>query len=277
LDNEPYRCTEEVLRLDNILRNELGWPLRGNAIAQPWVVTDTSKPHTLRLKFTFQSDVLVSNAELALENAEVTKVLLNGQTAGSVNGWYVDKCIGKVPLPEIRKGDNIIELYTPYGKKTDVEVCYLLGDFGVNVQGINCKLTEPVKEACFGDITRQGLPFYGGNLTYHLDIKTTGDESEITVSHYRGHLLRVYANGENAGVIAFSPYKLKLTGLKAGENKIDIKYFGSRVNTFGQLHRNNRHHPWWGPDSWRTTGESWTYEYRFWEQGVLKSPEISYP
>ncbi|MDR2608154.1 MAG: hypothetical protein LBC57_07155, partial [Treponema sp.] len=57
--------------------------------------------------------------------------------------------------------------------------------------------------------------------------------------------------------------------------RVDIRYFGSRINTFGQLHANIRDPGfWWGPNSWRLTGPAWTYEYRFWPQGVLKSPEI---
>ncbi|MCL2662322.1 MAG: hypothetical protein FWE83_03225 [Oscillospiraceae bacterium] len=321
LDDEEYRLREEVLRLDNILRSELKWPLRGNAIAQPWVESDTSTPHVLRLKYTFNSEVSLNNAELALENAAVTDVTLNGRKASPVEGWYVDKCIGKVPLPEITVGKNVIEMTVPYGKKTDIEACYLLGDFGVKVQGINCTLAKPVTELAFGDITRQGLPFYGGNLTYHLEVSGQGtgqrqgdgssvltakvafpqnegkqthlnaatevyrktDEPspcpalEISIPYYRGHLLRVAVDGNDVGVIAFSPYRIKTENLnqnKTGKHKIDLTYFGSRINTFGQLHRNNRHDPWCGPDSWRTTGDAWTYEYRFWSQGVLKSPEV---
>jgi hypothetical protein len=328
LDDEKYRSFEEILRLDNILRTELKWALRGEAAAQPWVENDTSTPHTLRLRYTFNSEVPIKNAELALENAHVTKVTLNGEKAGTVNGWYVDKCIGKVPLPEIIVGKNIIELTVPYGKKTDIEACYVLGDFGVNVQGISCTLTKPVTSLTFGDITRQGLPFYGGNITYHLEIgqgrtaSRQGDGSsvlsnqstekvafpqnegkqthlnavtevynktdepspclalEIAVPYYRGHLLRVAVDGKDEGVIAFSPYRLRVENLNSADNpnpsshKIDLTYYGSRINTFGQLHRNNRYDQWWGPQSWRTTGEEWTYEYRFWHQGVLKSPEI---
>ena len=274
LDDEQYRPREEILRLDSILRDELNWAPRGNAIAQPWVEHDTSTPHTLRLKYTFCSEINIKNAELALENAAITKVTLNGANADTINGWYVDKCIGKVPLPEIITGENTIELSVPYGKKTDIEACYLLGDFGVNVHGINCTLTKSVSELAFGDITRQGLPFYGGNLTYHMDVEIESDSLEIAASYYRGHLLRAAVDGKDAGVIAFSPYRLKVENLKPGMHRIDLTYFGSRVNTFGQLHRNNRHHPWWGPDSWRTKNEAWTYEYRFWPQGILKSTEV---
>jgi len=275
LDDEPYRSMEEILRLDNILRSELGWPLRSSAVAQPWVESDTSTPYKVRLRYKFESEIEIKDTLLALENAAITDVHLNGQTAGSAVGWYVDKCISTVTLPKIKQGENILELTTPYGKKIDLEACYLLGDFGVSVRGVICTLTKPVRELCFGDITRQGLPFYGGNITYHLDVETKTDTLEIAASYYRGHLLRASVDGADAGVIAFAPYRLKVENLKPGKHRIDLTYFGSRINTFGQLHNNDRFDgQWWGPNSWRSTGPAWTYEYRFWEQGVLKSPEV---
>lgn len=274
LDDEPYHAMDEILRLDNVLRAHLGWPLRGEAMAQPWLEQDTSPPRKLRLRYVINSSIDIQGAELALENALATKVTLNGMSASTITGWHVDKCISKVALPEIKAGENILELDIPYGIKTDVEACYLLGDFGVQVNGCACILTEPVKKIFFGDITRQGLPFYGGNLTYHLEAEIAGRCLEIEASHYRGHLLRVSVDGRDAGVLAFSPYRLRVPNLAPGKHKIDITCFGSRVNTFGQLHRNDRYHPWWGPQSWRTNGASWTWEYRFWEQGIMKTPEV---
>jgi len=276
LDDEPYRPAEEVLRLDSILRGELGWPLRmGRATAQPWVESDASTPRRLRLRYTFASELAVSGAELALENAANTVVTLNGEAAAAPNGWYVDRCINKVKLPPVKTGTNTLELSFPYGRKTDVEACYLLGDFGVNVAGTRCTLTGPVRRLAFGDITRQGLPFYGGNISYHLEAESKGGCMEIAASHYRGMLLRVRVDGEDKGVIAYSPYRLLVEGLQDGLHRVELIFFGCRINTFGQLHNTIRDDGyWWGPDSWRSAGPAWSYEYRFWPQGVLKSPEI---
>jgi hypothetical protein len=277
LNDGKYRGREEILRLDNILRGEIGWPVRGEAFAQPWVEQDSTIPHVLRLRYTFESAVPLAGTELAIENAAVSKVFLNGESAGPVNGWYVDKCIGRIKLPDIKKGTNVIEISFPYGRKVNVEAAYLLGDFGVQTAGIHSTLTAPVKTLVFGDITRQGLPFYGGNLRYHLEAESRGGGMIISASCYRGHLLRVTVDGKDRGIIAFSPYQLEIDGLNGGSHKIELIYYGSRINTFGQLHANVRDTGhWWGPDSWRSTGPAWTYEYRFWPQGVLKSPEIRY-
>ena len=275
LDGEPLRPREEILRLDNILRRELGWPSRGEAFAQPWVETDASTPRVLRLRYMINSEVAVSGAELALENAYIAKVELNGRAASAPIGWYVDKSIGRVRLGDIKPGKNTLEITLPYGRKTDVEAAYLLGDFGVKVQGSNIVLAAPVTALCFGDITGQGLPFYGGNLTYHLEAESRGGSMVIAAGYWRGHLLRVIVDGRDRGVIAYSPYRLVVDGLADGAHNVDIVCFGCRINTFGQVHNTIRTPGyWWGPNSWRTEGAAWTYEYKLWEQGVLKSPEI---
>ena len=54
----------------------------------------------------------------------------------------------------------------------------------------------------------------------------------------------------------------------------EIKAFGCRINTFGQVHQADKTITWWGPDSWRTRGVMWSDEYALWPQGILKSPEL---
>lgn len=274
LDGEELRPAEEILRLDNILRTELGWLQRGMWIAQPWVESDETTPHTLTLRYTIHSELDINGAKLGLENAAISKVKLNGVEAGAVNGWYVDKSIHTVDLPDIKAGSNVLEIVVPYGRKIDIEACYLLGDFGVKTAGCHSTLTKPVRELRFGDITGQGLPFYGGNITYHLSARTEDGTMTIAVPSYRSHLLTVSVNGKEAGNIVFSPYRLTVEGLTPGVHEIELKYYGSRVNTFGQLHRNIRSDMRWEPWSFRTVNDEWTYEYLFWKQGVLKSPEI---
>ncbi|MDR2485900.1 MAG: hypothetical protein LBD55_10980, partial [Treponema sp.] len=111
---------------------------------------------------------------------------------------------------------------------------------------------------------------------YHLEAESTGGGFALTASCYRGHLLKVKVDGLDRGVIAYSPYRLEVPDLPNGTHRIELVFFGSRINTFGQLHNNTRDNGfWWGPNSWRSLGPAWTYEYRFWPQGALKSPEIS--
>jgi hypothetical protein len=125
-----------------------------------------------------------------------------------------------------------------------------------------------VRELDFGDWTRQGLPFYAGNVTYHCPIP--GGE-KLRVPRFAAPLLTVEADGRPLGAIAFPPYELELP---AGTRHLAITAFGSRINAFGQLHNANPHHRWWGPDSWRSTGDHWSYEYQLRPQGLLVAPRL---
>ena len=274
LDGEPFGPAEEILRLDNLLRGRLGWPRRGGQVAQPWVEKDRTTPHTLRLRYTFDSEILIEGAELALENAEKSAVSLNGLPAGPADGWYTDKCIGKRALPAIRPGKNVLEVSVPYGRTVNVEAMYLLGAFGVDVQGVYCTLTELPKQITFGDITRQRFPFYGGSLTYRMTAELRPGRYQLNVSVYRAALLRVAVDGRDQGVIAYAPYTCAFEIAGPGTHIIELKAFGCRINTFGQVHQADKTITWWGPQSWRTDGVMWSYEYCLWPQGVLKSPEL---
>ncbi len=231
-------------------------------------------PRTLTLRFTFDSKTALQGARLALEDAGDAQVTLNGEAAADVDGFYVDKCIGCRRLPQIVPGCNTLTVRMPYGKTRNVEACYLLGAFGVNVQGSRASLCPAPQRIAFGDVTRQGYPFYGGNLTYHLEADLAPGRYELTASLYRGHLLRAAVDGKDAGIIAFSPYALTFDVSQGGMHRIDLTVYGCRINTFGQLHQTDKAHEWWGPGSWRSTGAEWAYEYCLYPQGVLKSPEL---
>jgi hypothetical protein len=277
LDGEAYRPREEILRLDNELRERLGWPLRLHAVAQPWVEKDEATPRSVSLRYTFASHAAITGAKLALERSELAEIRLNGRpVAAEADGWYVDKCIQTIPLPELAAGENTLEVRYRFGKKVDLEAMYLLGRFGVRVSGSHASLAPEVAELSFGDITGQGLPFYGGNIAYRLPFDWDGGSMRIDAPCYRGQMIDVALDGKPAGSIVWSPYRLVVHDVPAGRRELELRLMGSRVNTFGQLHCNVREPGfWWGPDSWRTTGPKWTYEYRFWRQGILKSPEIS--
>jgi len=274
LDDEPYHPAEEILRLDDALRDRLGWPRRANQAVQPWVYADKTTPHTLRLRYSFESRVRIDDAVLALENADTCAVTLNGAPSKPIDGRYVDQCIGKHALPPVLPGRNVLEIRMPYGRATNPEAVYVLGDFGVEVRGIYCTLTERPGTVVFGDLTRQGFPFYGGNLVYRMEAALDPGRYELAVTAYRAQTLRVSVDGADRGPLVYAPYRVAFEIAEPGRHIIEIKAFGSRVNTFGQLHHVCSEGVWWGPGSWRTEDSEWTYEYHFRPQGILKSPEL---
>lgn len=272
LDGGEYQPKEEILILDNICRKALGYVARGGSVAQPWVLDPEVIEHSVTLKFTVNSEIAYSGAELALEDAEKAKIRMNGKDVPvNITGWYVDKDIKTVPVPEIVKGENIIEVTIPFGKTTNTEWCYLLGDFGVRQLGSTAVITTLPEKLAFDSITKQNLPFYGGNITYHVE--ADGDGMEIEIPRYIGTLVDVTVDGESKGKIVYPPYKLQLEGLGEGSHKVDITLFGNRYNSFGPVHLTEENRSWHGPGAWRDD-EQWSYEYVLRNVGINASPII---
>ncbi|MBQ2846746.1 MAG: hypothetical protein IJE74_00625 [Clostridia bacterium] len=273
LDGGEFMAEEEILRLDNVCRRMLGYVERGGSVAQPWVIEPEIIKHHVTLKFTIKSEIDYVGAELALEDAENAEIKFNGSdVAVNITGWYTDKDIKTVPIPEIKKGENILEVTLPFGTRTNTEWCYLLGDFGVNLAGTKKVITALPEKLGFGSVTNQGFPFYGGNVTYHLEAE--GENLKVEATRYRGALIGVKVDGEEKGKIVYPPYILEIGGLGNGNHKVDITLFGHRFNAFGAVHLTDVRHSWHGPDAWRSDEERWSYEYCLRDLGILKRPVI---
>lgn len=278
LDDGDFSPAEEILRLDNICRQKLGLRMRGGSVVQPWARTPETPAHKITLKFRIESELDITGACLALENAAEAEITLNGENVpNTVIGNYVDIEIYKVALPEIRKGVNVLTVTWPFGSNTDVENCFILGDFGVKTEGETAKLIPLDDPVSFGDLTGQGFPFYGGNITYYFKAKAKGGKLTLRVSDYRGALLKVTVDGAPAGRIIYPPYELTVEGLADGEHEIGLTLFLHRYNTFGPLHLVNEKESWHGPGAWRSENENWSYQYILRRTGVMKSPEIITP
>jgi len=276
LDDAPLRPAEELLRADNLLRAELGWPLRQKAVAQPWTVPDQPAEHRVRLRFDVACTARLDGCQLALEMAGQARIRLNGQPVSAiVTGWYVDKAIQTVALPALEAGENQIDVELPFGRRTDLEWCYLLGDFSVQVSGTRRVLGPAADILAFSDITRQGLPFYGGNITYLTRIETGKAPAWLHLPQYRGALVTVAVDSARVGPVVYSPYTLKLPDLAPGVHELAITLFGNRVNTFGPVHNADRKMTWFGPNAWRTSGDAWSYSYQLKETGLIKAPELA--
>ena len=275
LDDGDYVSREEVLRVDNILRKQLGYPLREDAYAQPWTVENSVCEHTVRLKYLIPSDIEEDCVELALEHVKDTEIRWNGEFVSKVvSGYYVDKSIRKVGLGRLKAGLNVLELKIPFGRSRGLEACYLLGGFGVRVCGRRAELYRLPETLSLGDITSCGLPFYGCNIDYHFTVTGNGRDIFVRASQYRGALIDVLLDGVLCGQIAFAPYQAVLKQVSSGEQVITLKLYGNRVNTFGALHNCNERFWWHGPDAYRVNRDEWTYGYCLKATGILKSPEI---
>jgi len=274
-DDGEFYDTEEILKIDNKFRAKLGYPPRQDNVAQPWTLKEEKIEHSITLRFVINSEIEVEKPVLAIEDAEQLSITFNGQNVPpQITGYYVDESIKTVELPKIRCGNNVLTVKIPFGKTTNVEYCYILGDFNVRVEGCEKTIIASTSEIAFSSITTQGMPFYGGNITYKFDVETKNCAIGIKANNYRGAMIKVLMDGKPVGVIAYAPYKLMIENVKAGKHTIELTLFGNRYNTFGQLHNADTALSWFGPDSWRTEGDAWCYEYKLKDTGILASPVI---
>lgn len=275
-DGGQWQPREEILRIDNKFRELLNYPLRMNKLAQPWT-NKKEEPfeHVLKLRFEIESDIKIKDPILALENVENTKIFVNNKyVEPEVVGWFVDKSIKKVKISDLPRGTSEIVLEIPFNSKTNVEWCYLLGDFGVKVAGKHTKIVELQKELTFGNWVTQGLPFYAGNVTYHCIVECNEGDLILEVPQFRNTLLSVRVDDQEKGKIAFAPYTLELGKVNNGKHTICITAYGNRINAFGAVHNCDDTYFWFGPDAWRTIGNRWSYEYRLKPIGIMISPKV---
>ncbi|MCI8416329.1 MAG: hypothetical protein HFI33_02305 [Lachnospiraceae bacterium] len=275
-DGGPWEGMEEILRLDNVCRDRAGYPPRRAALSQPYTMKEEPVPsHAIRLRYFIFSDVCVGNVKAAFENVEQMQVFWDGEKLKvEKDGCFIDPCMGTIPLPEVTPGTHTLELELPFTEKTNLEAGFLLGDFGVRTQGAFSRLTEKPENYFWGSVTQQGMPFYGGNVTYGTEIALEAGSYGLEISKYRGALLEVRIDGRYVGDIFSSPYEVLFTVENSGSHYIEIICYGNRINTFGTLHDCDEKEIYYEPNSWRTTEEGWSYEYQLRRMGILKAPVL---
>ncbi len=261
----------QLLDIENVLRNEIGLPRKSGQVAQPWV--DKTAPVELAriaLRLTFTSEVAVERASFALENLAESTVIFDGTSVPMhTTGYYVDKAISTIALPSFDAGAHTLEITLSFTKETSIEWFYLLGDFGVRIEGTHGLVTRPVRQLSFGDWTHQGLPFYGGNVTYHCN--APADATSIQIPQFKATLIKIASQGESATIYR-PPYTADIT-TKAGAS-VDITVFGHRANAFGPVHLAEPGMKWLGPASYRTQGHMFSPEYKLHPLGIMSAPII---
>jgi hypothetical protein len=278
-DEVEWEAPEEILRIDNIAREKLGLRLKKDAFTQPWMTNKSTPTNTLSLQFSLQSSIDIKGARLALENAHTTNITFNGKTISSrPDGYWADESISTIPLPSFSAGAHELVLTVPFGPSTNLERVYLLGDFGVELRGRKATIVPSyLEKQTIGDYTRQGLPFYAGNVHYDFNLRVKGSRKQhtaIQVPRFAAPLLAVQLDGKDVGKIAFQPHVLDLGELAAGDYRLRVTAYGNRDHAFGAVHLPDGLTKWYGPDAFRTSGGWWSYEYTIREMGLLTAVRV---
>lgn len=271
-DGIKYNEKEEILRIDLALRNKYSYPKADGMDCQPWAIEEEKIDKFAYLKFVFDSQVACP-CRLAFEEAE--EVIFNGQNVPiEKTGYFTDKRIYTMAMPNLKKGRNELIIKAPFGKRVSIENYFILGKFGVEVDGTEASIVKKRKTLSFGSIVNKGLPFYGSTVTYKLPF-TLEKESDIVIraDRYNGTLIGAKLDGKDVGNIVFAPYTIAVDNVKRGEHTLELTLYTSRVNSFSALHAIGKI-SWQGPGYWYKTGHEWSYEYQLFDNGIIKSPEI---
>lgn len=273
LDGTTYSNREYVLEMNRQLSEILNVTYSD---AQPYIFRDSREAHMVYVRYEFDSEAELDGLLLAAERMEECRVYLNGVPAdGVILGYYVDESIRTVRIPGVRKGRNILDIKLPFSAAGMIEPCYLLGEFDVTLRGCNPTIHQPSNRIGFGPLATQGMPFYGGNITYSTEIDTTEGTARITVSDFGAPCVRVFIDGEDAGLIAFAPFAVEKE-LSEGRHRIDFLCYGNRNNTFGPVHnkRMNDMDYYIEPDAWEQSCEFWRNGYFLQDTGILSGPAV---
>lgn len=280
-DASPWSEPVDILNLDDALRERLGWTLRGGQMRQPWA--ESSKEKTgplLELEFRFELRHVPEALDLLIEQPERWGITLNGEPVDVPEAapWLIDLAFKRVTLPPkaLERGLNRLRIKGRFRSDTDLEALYLLGPFGVfrdaSAPASGFYLDELPGQLEIGDVTEQGLPFYGAGIVYHAPLPETCPKGRMLVSFpkFEGACISV-ARGEQRSIVGFPPFH---TEIDVDEGNLSFEIILTRQNMFGPLHRIPLVESTTGPDSFRTTGEAFSPEPCLYPGGLLEAPRI---
>ena len=282
----PWKGPLEVLRMDGAVRDAIGLPHRGGRMIQPWArqPQPDEKGVDLSVRFLFNVECIPAGpCHLVMENPEGYRIQLNGKdlAADQDEGWWIDNSFKRIRVPPscLRHGENEVVLQTSYGPDHGLESLYITGEFGARWEGRRPVMGPLPVYLKLGDWTEQGFPCYSGTMTYAAEVEMAvakGERAFLELAAWQGVLSKVRVNGKNAGVVAWPPWEVEVTGcLVPGRNRVEIDIVSSRRNLLGPLHLTDVYPPWTGPGQFETSSDKWTDDYVKVPYGLMKSPVLS--
>ncbi len=227
-------------------------------------------PYTLWFRFT--ADEIPSRLRLVAERTERAAYALNGQALDfSGGGWWVDPAFRTAEIARAaRKGENLLEIKGVVGVDTELESCFVIGDFAVSTFG-GLRMGRKPALAQGRDVTAEGYPFFTGSLRLckTVRIEAVGARAYLRLDRVDCTLARVWINGESAGFLAWEPYCVELTPwLRRGENRLEIELITTRRNLLGPHHYKFREQETFSVPARWINEAYWMDEYYFAPLGV---------
>ena len=249
-----------------------------NSDVQPWRQIHNRRPITanepieIELKFTISDlEQARSPVKLVVESGEGYKIRINGYSNPPPAGTWLDEAFTAYDVTNfLQPGLNTVVLATTFCELWELENSFLVGDFQVDAQAIGkpSEVKFAKTQLLPGDWTKQGYPFYAGQMKYEATFDVEGKEQIILeIGNLKAHIASVSLNGKDCGKVALPPYRLDLTDkAKVGENKLQIVVTNSLRNLLDPLHFLEKP-PIAGPELF-SNRRNWQDEYNLVPQGM---------
>ena len=288
INRGDWQTPEEILRIDDKIRENIGLPKRNARGKQPWA-KKLEKPgickSEIELRYEFSiKDLPLELIYLGTENPQCFTVEINDKRIdmSKDSGWWHDLSMRKIPIaPSIlKKGLNTLLMSCAYTHDfPGLEMIYLLGDFGVNMKQHNkLEITTAVKSLKFGDWTAQGLPFYAGSVRYKFGLGWAQASRKVFVKvpDFNGTAVKVIVNSHEAGVIFYNHKEVDISNfLISGKNELCFEVFGHCRNSHGPLHFAQENPDFISSEHFTTHGNDWTDNYVLVSCGLIGAPLLT--
>lgn len=223
----------------------------------------------LRYEFTCDPDLELSDITLAYEDRSVKALIINGKPfSGKREGSWIDLCIGNYRIGEyLRPGLNSVDIHynissaakddqnlfetekNRFYHSVEPDCVYVRGDFDVKTEKESFDngfclqtsgdfiLVTPEKKG-FGDLTRQGMWFYRGNVFYRFEIPACKDiktKIVLVIDSYSGTAAAVTINNRRK-VSHHCPARFDITEECGVKTEVTVELLGSNRNLLGPHH-----------------------------------------
>ncbi|MCK5675913.1 MAG: hypothetical protein KAH99_02745 [Verrucomicrobia bacterium] len=267
IDGSEWQEEIDVLKIDQRVRDAHGVMRRGGEMLQPWFVAQhpVKELCPVELRYGFEIEAIPDWIDLVIEEPENFTIEINGQPlALSSSDTWIDIAFHRIRIPSdiLKDGGNEIVLKTLYKENSNIEAVYLLGEFGVQLDGIRRILVPMAGRVEVGDLCRQGFPFYSGAITYSVPIPENTKRLKLP------GLVAACAK-VNGQVLGWDPFEADVSDCGT---TVDVELVLTRRNTFGPLHDAVQGRLHNDPDHWLTEGDEFSEECILTESGLVENP-----
>ncbi len=203
-----------------------------------------------------------------LETPEKYEIKVNAQGVRYKDaGYWVDTTFRKMDIGRlVKRRRNTVGVSGRVDFETEIESCYIVGDFGVeNQEDTNFRLLKELGKLKSGNLVYQGYPFFAGtiSLTQDFEIPKAKGRAMLEIDGLNAVVAKILVNGRDAGYVFVKPHKIEITDLiKEGTNTVEIQLINSLRNLLGPHHHKPGEPIWVGPEAF-SDELNWTDTYQF--------------